>query len=924
MSGTSPESTGDHTDTERKDIPRKRSKVSRACDACRRKKVRCDAEFLSTLQKVTKICTNCLRTNDVCTFARVPLKRGPTKGYSRDSADQRIADDSEVVNRSRLGLDLTPFPNILPTNGTAPTVGMLGGIGPHASLSLSLTSTATSSATSISSMLGNYINHLSAAQTNHNRIATPPSPIPQQLVKPLLHRLKFLPSSPAPIILPPLLGTTQAQKINVPLAGPTISPGPLSGSKIPESKDSRIQGPLWKVPYEMPTEPSGLDPMSPSMSLDSRRSSVDSVSSILTAGLRSRLPSLQPLTSLNSDLAMSDSDSEDVYVSRARASISPQNSISSLLSLNGRVGKLLTISANPPNAHSHSHSHSLSVGSIGAFGPMTQPGYSYSTLLTSTIAPSNPHFTHAPYDGQPVLDPASYYSRSGYGGPSYIVHQQPPAVMGAIPPAPQSIQNSPEYNIRTYYSKFQGMFPVLPFEEQRLIQALGDLLRESQQSMLLVQLFYSALNNLVNYQNIPVDCLTSLLHQFLDLYPFEKHGMQATNNAVMVAVAALILINYTILIKGNSYSLAISIAAGLLGDLKILDKFALVCNSTSAYSPDDVQIYLPRLQMCLFIIDDCYSLSFGTQPRVQGDFDLLVKTIPQTFPELFAQLAFVSNLPIAKIFHNLLVLKGKDLTNRTKTKSSILAQSGSVPESSFASLFSTIIKDKYELFDFFVEVLSYMRSLPATKTQDEDVREQIYDFQLKIIRLIRKLSQSVLDFANYISSIYFQTKGQATDISSSPFFNVSYGHSFKLINACKKILDSLINHMNENDIISRLVKINNDLSISYNLLVSNLNNNFHNISNAKNNTYGNSLNRSSSGATLTASPEVPEIGGLGTACILLVTSKLEGYNLSFNNLPSKFDLNANANQTANMSGWNTELSGIYESLILNEDVEGWY
>jgi hypothetical protein len=56
--------------------PRKRSKVSRACDECRRKKIKCDAQSEAHEQP----CSNCRRSNAQCLFSRVPQKRGPSKG----------------------------------------------------------------------------------------------------------------------------------------------------------------------------------------------------------------------------------------------------------------------------------------------------------------------------------------------------------------------------------------------------------------------------------------------------------------------------------------------------------------------------------------------------------------------------------------------------------------------------------------------------------------------------------------------------------------------------------------------------------------------------------------------------------------------------------------------------------------------------
>ncbi|KAE8453456.1 hypothetical protein EG329_010317 [Mollisiaceae sp. DMI_Dod_QoI] len=64
--------------------PRKRSKVSRACDECRRKKIRCDA----TGETENEQCSSCKRVGTHCQFSRVPMKRGPSKGYIKELADR--------------------------------------------------------------------------------------------------------------------------------------------------------------------------------------------------------------------------------------------------------------------------------------------------------------------------------------------------------------------------------------------------------------------------------------------------------------------------------------------------------------------------------------------------------------------------------------------------------------------------------------------------------------------------------------------------------------------------------------------------------------------------------------------------------------------------------------------------------------------
>ncbi|KAK4217222.1 glucose transport transcription regulator RGT1 [Rhypophila decipiens] len=65
--------------------PRKRSKVSRACDECRRKKIKCDAQ---SEPGGGLPCSNCRRAGAQCLFSRVPQKRGPSKGYIKELADR--------------------------------------------------------------------------------------------------------------------------------------------------------------------------------------------------------------------------------------------------------------------------------------------------------------------------------------------------------------------------------------------------------------------------------------------------------------------------------------------------------------------------------------------------------------------------------------------------------------------------------------------------------------------------------------------------------------------------------------------------------------------------------------------------------------------------------------------------------------------
>jgi len=73
---------------------RKRTKVSRACDECRRKKIRCDATDVDSVEP----CSSCKKIGQPCLFSRQPLKRGPSKGYIKELADRLKTLESHMGN----------------------------------------------------------------------------------------------------------------------------------------------------------------------------------------------------------------------------------------------------------------------------------------------------------------------------------------------------------------------------------------------------------------------------------------------------------------------------------------------------------------------------------------------------------------------------------------------------------------------------------------------------------------------------------------------------------------------------------------------------------------------------------------------------------------------------------------------------------
>ncbi|EKD01407.1 nucleus protein [Trichosporon asahii var. asahii CBS 8904] len=81
----------------------KRRKVLRACDVCRRKKIRCEGPMNS--QSNAK-CANCQEYNLDCTYVEAAKRRGPPKGYI-DTLEQRCARLERLVNQLNPAIDIS-------------------------------------------------------------------------------------------------------------------------------------------------------------------------------------------------------------------------------------------------------------------------------------------------------------------------------------------------------------------------------------------------------------------------------------------------------------------------------------------------------------------------------------------------------------------------------------------------------------------------------------------------------------------------------------------------------------------------------------------------------------------------------------------------------------------------------------------------
>ena len=98
--------------------------------------------------------------------------------------------------------------------------------------------------------------------------------------------------------------------------------------------------------------------------------------------------------------------------------------------------------------------------------------------------------------------------------------------------------------------------------------------------------------------------------------------------------------------------------------------------------------------------------------------------------------------------------------------------------------------------------------------------DQLNKFNKELIEKVNKITGLILNFANFISGHFHNSNNV---IIISPILNLSLIQLIKLIKINKIIIDGILTNENDHD-NELLNKLNNDLSISFNLLNLNLSN----------------------------------------------------------------------------------------------------
>lgn len=653
--------------------PRKRSKVSRACDQCRRKKIRCDAVLNVSTNKPIRTCSNCLKNNDECTFTRIPLKRGPSKGYTKRK------------NHSGSSGSRTPE---LPRNSNP--------------LRRAAASVAQSS-------IGRQPYMTTTLQTPGRQFAPGQPPLPQQM--------SFTPfTSAQQIILPPYTSlpppsSSDGQSFTGSVQGQlstsrqsSLQPSPIL--KKANSATSSTLGTTHLRARSLIQKDSGSTILPPPITRP-RSSSVNSQGSQFSLGNQSmfwKVPGDMPS-----------------LISKPSANNSISSSINST-----------HLTSNRPS----SFSRILSGGSPRPFADSPEFGYANPSDTEEDIfnRPArlprfNFHFPPAPL-GSPT---GSFTRGSAPASPAASVHSTNSAV-GRIalpdlstgfttnqqPVSETKLENFYKLldaSVDTFYSRLQQKYPILP-RKRIILECIRGV--DARDFMPILGIFAQALqilNSLDFNTNFPE--VIGAFETVTKLCTCQSM-IRRSREAKMLFTTDLVLLNYIVILSGNEFSLGFGIAFSVFKDWRI--------------SLEDFSSVNFHNLMHLMILDNCYSIHFGT-PRSSSLYYSLTKQFVDAFIKSFVKTeretgtSTTFDMEYLRIGLSLILL-----SNNLQKDNALIQVHNALDVGSSEYKFLNILR-------YGAELIAYLHGLPerTSELKLEEIDQFLFEMEYEIFKLCKKL-----------------------------------------------------------------------------------------------------------------------------------------------------------------------------------------
>lgn len=887
------------------DQPRKRLKISRACDCCRRKKVRCDAEYSTSLMKVVKICTNCIKNNDECTFSRIPLKRGPSKNQDPENnpsininnnnnninnKNNNNNDNNPGDNKSNPPIDHPPTiksdvgggTNIGASGATGTSVSTIGGVANSNTISHVISNVSGANVGHLNSPT--YINSsnptgfASGSYTNSSNLdASPQNSFPPMTNSSIqVHHPQIINSNRGKSPLNLLItsnnsnssintitnsGTptnTNTITLPFPYKSPSLSSKSISTqtNSIPSIKLPPIVYPKVLPHQKFHQKLGDSSPSSPSSNLDSK-----STKSPPFWKVPYEMPSNQNI--------MLDSNIND----HKRRSSSIDSMLSQSTNGSRFPGLISAILAN-----------------LDALSDSDDDFYS----LHSKRSRSNSHTSIKQRSQSPRNSISSLSSLNGRMSKNlYIGNNIIPSI---------SLKSNLEHNLSIYYTNFHPNFPILPFNKNSILSIIDD----NPNNAKLIDLFNQALYHIINFKHKSLNDHIVIIQKITSLYPFSFSNIQINDSVLILFFSSLILINYSIFLNGDIYNLNIALTCSIFNQFKILENFIDLLKRKQEHDQqldyDNIKIYLPKLYCCLIIIDNLSSLSYGIQtslPSMNSSLvDILIKNLNIIIPVNSHNSLNLDIFNFSQNFNELIRFRnehliGIDVKTPQIFNSSYFQSSNVNYQHEFNKYFFQLIQEKLDLAEFVYEISLVIKS-SNMKHDLDDIYETIMDNNIKLIRMLKNITNLIINFANFISNSNTNMNNNNSNNSQliNPYLNLSISQLFKLIKFIKLIIDNLITLLNQienshnQELLNRCSKINKDLSISYNLLNLNL------------------INLQ-----------------LGSFSLNLIKNKIQIYNFNFD--ISNISISKN-NLNSSLSTWSFEFLNTIVPFIERENVDGWY
>ncbi|KAG0679232.1 E3 ubiquitin-protein ligase arih2, partial [Pichia californica] len=546
--------------------PRKRSKVSRACDECRRKKIRCNAVFDMNLNSIVTICTSCERNDYSCTFTRIPLKRGPNKGYTKKSLSSSTSLNADL--KKNISSPKTPqSPSF--NNST-------GIISPNQNDSPYSEKNSRSNSTNKSS-------------------------------------LHFLPNQQQQVILPPLNSIpfndnidniTQINANNQNINEHNNNNNNSNNNSNTTTNDNNNQI-FWKVPTDMPSIPPSINLRGRNGSIDSTHSSIknsDSEEEFL-ANNPSRLSTsaFQVPFSLNSrSTRLSFTSDKD-----------PRSSVSSSI-----VSSESVIQSVPgTNITSSQQQQQQQQQSSQKFSPLNQTNQMSNISQFKQL--NNSNLTIPEYKEAVPLLLDHYYSTL------YLQYPLLPNLEIIKISINSIIDNSDFYSIiELFYVALQsiGVITDLTIQKQTISNINNNQTTSSNNEKLQNQSSDSIIS-------IKFSDITRCFEIFTSMYLSKSLIYQSVPGKIILT-STLLLLNYAIVISGYKYSLGFGIAFSYFKDWLIFKEgyespcFANLIQLVSLDSLHTLYYGLPRSSTVCFAIDPTFISTFVKEVKFPQGIDL--------------------------------------------------------------------------------------------------------------------------------------------------------------------------------------------------------------------------------------------------------------------------------------------------------------